>query len=117
MSEWLKAHAWKACVGEPYRGFESHSLRHVSNVAFSFAFFREAAGEPAAPKEVPERPINKRRESVSVAQVRRLQAKRLEVVTDDLVQHAGLRDPRLVLVGGQRHNHPSRIGGAKPDGS
>ena len=55
--------------------------------------------------------------SAHLAQVRRLQAKRLEVVRDDLVQHAGLRDPRLVLVGGQRHNHPSRIGGAKPDGS
>ena len=28
MAEWFKAHAWKACVGKLYRGFESHSLRH-----------------------------------------------------------------------------------------
>jgi hypothetical protein len=27
MSEWLKEHAWKACVLKRYRGFESHSLR------------------------------------------------------------------------------------------
>ncbi len=27
MSEWLKEHAWKACVGFPYRGFESRPLR------------------------------------------------------------------------------------------
>ena len=30
MAEWLKAHAWKACVGYPYRGFESPSLRSFS---------------------------------------------------------------------------------------
>ena len=28
MAEWLKAHAWKACKGKPFHGFESHSLRH-----------------------------------------------------------------------------------------
>ncbi len=27
VSEWLKEHAWKACVGSPYRGFESRPLR------------------------------------------------------------------------------------------
>ena len=27
MAEWFKAHAWKACVGKIYRGFESLSLR------------------------------------------------------------------------------------------
>ena len=27
MSEWLKEHAWKACVVNNYRGFESRSLR------------------------------------------------------------------------------------------
>ena len=27
MAEWLKAHAWKACIGNPYPGFESLSLR------------------------------------------------------------------------------------------
>ena len=31
VAEWLKAHAWKACVRlKPYRGFESRSLRHQS---------------------------------------------------------------------------------------
>ena len=30
MAEWFKAHAWKACVANPYRGFESPSLRHIS---------------------------------------------------------------------------------------
>ena len=29
MAEWFKAHAWKACVANHYRGFESLSLRHV----------------------------------------------------------------------------------------
>ena len=30
VSEWLKEHAWKACVRrESYREFESHPLRHV----------------------------------------------------------------------------------------
>src|SRR5438105_10808536 len=29
MAEWFKAHAWKACVGKIYRGFESLSLRHL----------------------------------------------------------------------------------------
>ena len=29
MAEWFKVHAWKACVRlQPYRGFESLSLRH-----------------------------------------------------------------------------------------
>ena len=27
MAEWFKAHAWKACVANNYRGFESLSLR------------------------------------------------------------------------------------------
>ena len=27
MAEWFKAHAWKACVANPYRGFESLPLR------------------------------------------------------------------------------------------
>ena len=30
MAEWFKAHAWKACVRETYRGFESRSLRQSS---------------------------------------------------------------------------------------
>ena len=30
MTERLKVHAWKACVGNPYRGFESLSLRQES---------------------------------------------------------------------------------------
>lgn len=31
MSEWFKEHAWKACIRvKPYRGFESRSLRHLS---------------------------------------------------------------------------------------
>ncbi len=30
MAEWFKVHAWKACVRlQPYRGFESLSLRHL----------------------------------------------------------------------------------------
>ena len=29
MAEWFKAHAWKACVANPYRGFESLSLRQL----------------------------------------------------------------------------------------
>lgn len=33
VAEWLKAHAWKACVcSNVYRGFESHLLRQMSNV-------------------------------------------------------------------------------------
>src|SRR4029450_5770293 len=28
VSEWLKEHAWKACVRKTYRGFESPPLRH-----------------------------------------------------------------------------------------
>ena len=32
MSEWLKEHAWKACIrGNADRGFESLSLRSQSN--------------------------------------------------------------------------------------
>jgi hypothetical protein len=27
VAEWLKAHAWKACIWITYRGFESLSLR------------------------------------------------------------------------------------------
>jgi hypothetical protein len=31
VSEWLKEHAWKACIRvKPYRGFESLSLRQFS---------------------------------------------------------------------------------------
>ncbi len=30
VAERLKAHAWKACEGNPFRGFESHPLRHYS---------------------------------------------------------------------------------------
>ena len=30
VAEWFKAHAWKACVANPYRGFESPPLRHSS---------------------------------------------------------------------------------------
>ena len=29
MAEWFKAHAWKACVANPHRGFESLSLRQL----------------------------------------------------------------------------------------
>ena len=33
VAEWLKAHAWKACVrGNSYREFESHPLRHVDTI-------------------------------------------------------------------------------------
>ena len=28
VSERLKEHAWKVCIGNPYRGFESLPLRH-----------------------------------------------------------------------------------------
>ena len=29
MSEWLKEHDWKSCIGRTlYRGFKSHALRH-----------------------------------------------------------------------------------------
>jgi hypothetical protein len=32
MAEWFKVHAWKACVRlQPYRGFESLSLRQVNS--------------------------------------------------------------------------------------
>ena len=31
MTEWLKVHAWKACVRE-YREFESHPLRHLADI-------------------------------------------------------------------------------------
>ena len=30
MAEWFNAHAWKACIPKRYRGFESPSLRHIS---------------------------------------------------------------------------------------
>ena len=30
VAEWFKAHAWKACVANPYRGFESLPLRQIS---------------------------------------------------------------------------------------
>ena len=30
MTEWLKVPVLKTGVGIPYRGFESHSLRHIS---------------------------------------------------------------------------------------
>ena len=36
MSEWLKEHAWKACVGKLYRGFESHSLRQIPQIVQYF---------------------------------------------------------------------------------
>ena len=29
VAEWFKAHAWKACAPNRYRGFESLPLRHV----------------------------------------------------------------------------------------
>ena len=29
VAEWFKAHAWKACVANPYRGFESLPLRQI----------------------------------------------------------------------------------------
>ncbi len=29
VTEWLKVHAWNACVRK-YREFESHPLRHIS---------------------------------------------------------------------------------------
>jgi hypothetical protein len=32
VSEWLKEHAWKACVPKRYRGFESPPLRHDSDL-------------------------------------------------------------------------------------
>ncbi len=32
VAEWSKARAWKARVANPYRGFESHPLRHFDNV-------------------------------------------------------------------------------------
>ena len=33
VSEWSKEHAWKVCIGNPYRGFESLPLRHLSKWA------------------------------------------------------------------------------------
>ena len=33
MTEWLKVPVLKTGVGTPYRGFESHSLRHISDIA------------------------------------------------------------------------------------
>ena len=30
VAEWFKAHAWKACVANPYRGFKSLPLRQIS---------------------------------------------------------------------------------------
>ena len=33
MAEWFKAHAWKACVANPHRGFESLSLRQQNSWA------------------------------------------------------------------------------------
>jgi hypothetical protein len=47
VAEWLKAHAWKACVRlKPYRGFESRSLRHRSlmrSISVRSQFFDPAA--------------------------------------------------------------------------
>ena len=37
VAEWFKAHAWKACVANPYRGFESPPLRQF---LFPSAFVR-----------------------------------------------------------------------------
>ena len=34
MAEWFKAHAWKACVANHYRGFESLSLRHFEDAGY-----------------------------------------------------------------------------------
>ena len=33
VSEWLKEHAWKACVPKRYRGFESLPLRQIADVS------------------------------------------------------------------------------------
>src|SRR5690348_4597384 len=30
VAEWFKAHAWKACIREPYRGFESRPFRQIA---------------------------------------------------------------------------------------
>ena len=36
LSEWLKEHAWKACIrGNLYREFESLTLRHLEHSALS----------------------------------------------------------------------------------
>ncbi len=35
VTEWLKVHAWNACVRK-YREFESHPLRHFAKKPFSF---------------------------------------------------------------------------------
>jgi CheY-like chemotaxis protein len=44
MSEWLKEHAWKACIrGNADRGFESHSLRSPNN---SLLAVRVLSGHP-----------------------------------------------------------------------
>jgi hypothetical protein len=44
MAEWLKAHAWKACIGlKPYRGFESPSLRTSNYVRLGFEPVRAKA--------------------------------------------------------------------------
>ena len=35
MAEWFKVHAWKACVRlQPYRGFESLSLRQLKSLIY-----------------------------------------------------------------------------------
>ncbi len=36
VDEWLKSHAWKACVGKTYRGFESLPLRQNTNKPLIF---------------------------------------------------------------------------------
>ncbi len=39
MAERLKAHAWKACIGNPYPGFESLSLRTIRSEALPWQGF------------------------------------------------------------------------------
>ena len=69
---------------------------------------REATRQPTALEKVLERPLDKSRQSLAVAKLGRMRPKRLEVVSDDLVQNGRARGPWLVLDGGQRHGRPYR---------
>ena len=56
MAEWLKAHAWKACVGSNvYREFESHPLRQA--IIYNSPRRRRRRRDPAMETGVSGRPI------------------------------------------------------------
>lgn len=39
LAERFKAPSWKGGVGNPYRGFESHVLRHIKFLALEIGLF------------------------------------------------------------------------------